>query len=619
MGDAIARVEGRDSAIPGATAQAGPAEARRGELLLRCSTSPPGAVAVVDVAAGRGGILVPADERLAVDLAGPDRELTGDLVEEARRRVPRRRAPRRSRQRPGEVEPLAGAGDADVGEATFLGELGRVAERAQVREDAVLEPGQENHRELEPLGRVEGHQGDDAAGIVGVGDRVGVGDERDLFEERHERGRLVGARVLLLELPRHADELAQVVDAPLVLRITAGFELTQVTGLVEHRLEDRAGRAVRTRPDAADLGEQGGEVADRVQGPVREPERLVGPLDGRAEGDAFLLGEDIDAGHRPIADTAAGRVQDAPQADDVVGVGDHPQVGQCVADLAPLVEAHTAHDLVRQADADEHLLEDTGLRVGAIEDGDAGGDRGPRVGELVDALRNPGRLVVLVLGDVAVDLLAGTGLGPEVLRFAVGVSCDDGIGGGQDRLGGAVVLLQQDRGRVRVVALELEDVADARATECVDGLVGVSDHREFGGGCAGWHGWQSQLAHQHVLGVVGVLVLIDQDVPEPPPVVLGHVGMLLQQAHRRHDQVVEVEGVRLEEPALVAGVGLTEHLLVRVAGLVGPRLGRHQLVLEVADLRRQRPRRVALRIQVQVAADHRHQPLRVIGVIDRER
>jgi hypothetical protein len=49
-----------------------------------------------------------------------------------------------------------------------------------------------------------------------------------------------------------------------------------------------------------------------------------------------------------------------------------------------------------------------------------------------------------------------------------------------------------------------------------------------------------QLAHQDVLRVVGVLVLVDQDVAEAASVVLGDVGEGLQQVDRGHDEVVEV-------------------------------------------------------------------------------
>ncbi len=119
--------------------------------------------------------------------------------------------------------------------------------------------------------------------------------------------------------------------------------------------------------------------------------------------------------------------------------------------------------------------------------------------------------------------------------------------------------------------------------------------------------------------MVGVLVLVDQNVPEPAPVVLGDVRVVLQQLHRAHDQVVEIEGVRLAQASLVAVVRLGEHLLVRVGGLVGPGERRDEFVLQVADLRRQRPGRIPLRIKVELAAHQRHQPLGIVGVIDRER
>ena len=70
-----------------------------------------------------------------------------------------------------------------------------------------------------------------------------------------------------------------------------------------------------------------------------------------------------------------------------------------------------------------------------------------------------------------------------------------------------------------------------------------------------------QLLHEDVLRVVGVLVLVDEHVPEPAPVVLGDVGEHLQHVDGRHDQVVEVQGVGLQEPALVERVGLGERLL----------------------------------------------------------
>ena len=76
--------------------------------------------------------------------------------------------------------------------------------------------------------------------------------------------------------------------------------------------------------------------------------------------------------------------------------------------------------------------------------------------------------------------------------------------------------------RLWIVALELQDVADGRTTERVDRLVGVTDHAEL----PGWHVaifWTDKFLDQRVLGVVGVLVLINQHVPEAAAVFFGDI------------------------------------------------------------------------------------------------
>ena len=78
------------------------------------------------------------------------------------------------------------------------------------------------------------HQCHDAALVVGVGQLVGVGDQRHLLEEVTERP--IGAR--LLELACDRDELLKVLHATLVLRVVGSLQLSDVARLVEHSLED---------------------------------------------------------------------------------------------------------------------------------------------------------------------------------------------------------------------------------------------------------------------------------------------------------------------------------------------------------------------------------------------
>ena len=153
VGDAVARLERDDGALAGA-AHPGTGRQRRD--------------------GGTVGAAGPAERRAE---ALPVEQVAGDLVEEARRRVVLRCTPRGADGRAREVEPLAGPGDADVGEAALLLELLGVAERAHVREDAVLEAGEEDDRELEALGRVQRHQRDDALRL-GLAARRGSGRRR---------------------------------------------------------------------------------------------------------------------------------------------------------------------------------------------------------------------------------------------------------------------------------------------------------------------------------------------------------------------------------------------------------------------------------------------------------
>ena len=188
---------------------------------------------------------------------------------------------------------------------------------------------------------------------------------------------------------------------------------------------------------------------------------------------------------------------------------------------------------------------------------------------------------MLVLADVADDLLAVAFRGPEPLLRPVGVAGDDRVGGAEDGLRGAVVLLEHDGAGVRVVLLELHDVADVGAAEGVDGLVRVADDGQLGRAGA----FADDLAHQRVLGVVGVLVFVDEDVPEAAAVGVGERREGPEHVDRLGDQVIEVHGVGLAQPLRVAledlGDGLFEGVVVVGAGGVAVRVDQFILSAEI--------------------------------------
>ena len=102
--------------------------------------------------------------------------------------------------------------------------------------------------------------------------------------------------------------------------------------------------------------------------------------------------------------------------------------------------------------------------------------------------------------------------------------------------------------------LEVEDVPDVGAAERVDGLVGVADREHV-------PVLRRQELQQAVLGVVRVLVLVDEDVTERRLPALERLRKALENLHGQHEHVVEVDRVRGEQPPLVELVHLRHRLV----------------------------------------------------------
>ena len=100
---------------------------------------------------------------------------------------------------------------------------------------------------------------------------------------------------------------------------------------------------------------------------------------------------------------------------------------------------------------------------------------GPAADQALDLAGDPLGLLFLVVGLEALDRPATGLLGPQLLVGCGPCSADDGVGRVEDQLRGAVVLLELDDRGVRLVALEVEDVAQVGAAPRVDRLVVVAD------------------------------------------------------------------------------------------------------------------------------------------------
>ena len=213
---------------------------------------------------------------------------------------------------------------------------------------------------------------------------------------------------------------------------------------------------------------------------------------------------------------------------------------------------------------------------------------------------------------VAGDPFAGAELAPQLLVLAIGVVGDDRVGGIEDGLRAAVVLVEHDRGDVVERLLELGDVAEVCAAEAVHALVVIADDRDLfvlGG----------QRERELVLRHVGVLVLVDQHVLEPLLVVSQHIGMVTEQLDGLHQQVVEVHRPRLQQAGLVVDVDVGVLALEDVGRALHCLRWGDQLVLPQADLAVRSAGREPLGVEVEIADDVAGQSLRVGLVVDAER
>jgi hypothetical protein len=279
-------------------------------------------------------------------------------------------------------------------------------------------------------------------------------------------------------------------------------------------------------------------------------------------------------------------------------------------DASPLVEPRAADHLIGDLLPDQDILENPRLSVRAIEDADLG-TRIALLRERCDLRGDEACFRVLVLDLDDAHRLTLPQLAPKVLRLPLAVVRNDCIRRAQDRVRGAVVLLERDHTGAAEVALELEDVADVRSAEGVDRLVGIADDEDV-------LVLAREQLEEAVLRVIRVLIFVDEHVAERLLPAGASLGEAVEHLHREHQQVVEVDGVRGVEPLLVEVVGVGDCLVVEGRDPGAIFLWADELILRHRDLRVDAARDEALRVAVEFLEDRLRQPDLVGLVVDGE-
>src|SRR5690606_3280968 len=111
---------------------------------------------------------------------------------------------------------------------------------------------------------------------------------------------------------------------------------------------------------------------------------------------------------------------------------------------------------------------------------------------------------------------------PDIFGKLSTIASNNRIGGVNDVLGGAVILLQFDDPQIRIISLEIENVGDVCTAKCVNALGIISyDADVLTNG--------RQLSDNKVLAQVRVLKFVDQHILESVLVFIQYIEMFLEE------------------------------------------------------------------------------------------
>ena len=531
-----------------------------------------------------------------------------------------------------DLHPLLAAGDADIGQPALFLEAGATAlvEGALMGKQPLLPAGQEDGLELQPLGRVQRHDRDG----VHLGVLLGVHDQRHMLQEG-------GQRVIGLH---GADEFLEVLQSARRLGRAIVLPHLGVAGFLEDLLGEVGvlGGGQLLGP-AHQIGDHPAQRVARLGLQLLGFHHLHRRRDQRHAAGAGII---VQQPHGGVAEPALGRVDDPLEGQIVGRLADAAEIGERVAHLHPLVEARTADHPVVQPHGDEAVLELAHLERGAHQDRHVVEIVVLAPLQILDRLADRPRLLLRIPAGIDLDLLVlGVGIvGEQRLAEPVLVMGDQMRGRAEDVGGGAIIALQPDHRRAGKVPVEAQDVVDLGAAPAIDRLVVVADAADVDrrplrrarlGGARLRHGAGArrlpkrgaapglaphlrtlgQKPQPEILGDVGVLVLVHQDVAEAVVILGEDVRVVPEDGDRMQQEIAEIAGVEGLQPRLIGGVEFPSLAVgegPRVA--LGNVLRRQRLVLPAIQHVGEGAGRPALVVEILGLDELLDQPDLVVGV-----
>ena len=126
---------------------------------------------------------------------------------------------------------------------------------------------------------------------------------------------------------------------------------------------------------------------------------------------------------------------------------------------------------------------------------------------LTNAFRNKSSLIPLITSHIGGDFISLYIICPEIFLFTMRVIFDNRISRRQNGFGGAIILFQHNGFGIRIILLKIHNITNISTTPTIDGLIRITYYAKIAIA-------PSQQSCQLILGTIGVLILIHQNITE---------------------------------------------------------------------------------------------------------
>ena len=319
--------------------------------------------------------------------------------------------------------------------------------------------------------------------------------------------------------------------------------------------------------------------------------------------------------HRSSTDSTSRIVDDTLDSLFIIRIRHQTEICNNILNFLALVETQSAINAIRNTLLSELLLEATTLGIGTIENGKITILAAILAPDTLHVLRHNRRLFLVAVSRLILNLLTLRILAEHILRNLVAVMLDQTVSRLNDGLGRAVVLFQFEETRALKLALIVENIIDIGTTETIDTLRVIT------------HGTNTlllltELHDDRHLNVIGILILIHQDIIEAGGIFVANILMFPEELIGKCQQIIEIHGIGLLAALHVSHENLTNlrHLrtlvLLEDSRIAVISRSTHQVVLRHRNLGMNGSRLILLIIQPHLLHYRLDQRARVTFVIN---